>query len=77
MQAHPEHEQRDADLRQLLGKVLVRNESRSKRPDHYAGDQVSEKRWEAETSGQKTKHECKPEPSGDDGDERCFVRDAS
>ena len=37
MQSNPEHQENDADLGELVGQSLIRNESRREGPEHNAG----------------------------------------
>ena len=52
LQAHAEHQQDDADLRELLGQRRVGDEARRVRPDEHPGEQVADDGREAETLGE-------------------------
>jgi hypothetical protein len=64
VQAHAEHQQDHADLRELRGEICVGNESGRERPDRDAGQQVADQRRQAHASREK------PEPEREDEADR-------
>jgi surface antigen len=57
MQADPEHQQDDAEFRQLARDRLVRDIAWRKRANNDAGDQVPSERGKPQTIGQRSENE--------------------
>ena len=74
MQADAEHQEDDADLGKLRRKVLVGDETRRMRADKDAGDQVTDKRRQAEAIGDGAEDERKDEAPDDGRNQRRIVR---
>jgi hypothetical protein len=77
MQADAEHQQDDADLRQLGGEVGIRDEARCERTYRDAGDQISDERRQAHAGGEESKGEGEDEADGDQCDEFGFMGHAA
>jgi hypothetical protein len=48
---HPEHQENDADLGELIGELLVGDKARRCRPDQDTGGEVADQRRELEPMG--------------------------
>jgi hypothetical protein len=72
--ADPEHQQDDADLRDLRGQLLVRHEPGRERTDHDAREQVADERRKADAHGEEAADEREAQPDRDRRDERDVVR---
>ena len=57
MEPHPEHQQNNAQLRELLHRVGIRHKSRRIRPYHYPGQQVPDQWRQMQFSGNKAEKE--------------------
>ena len=64
LQTDAEHEENDADLRELLGERGVRHESRGVRTDKRSGEQVADDGRESEPLGDVSQNEGGREPAG-------------
>ena len=73
MKAHAEHQQDDADLRELQGEFPVRHEAGRMRANQHAGDKVADERRNAETIGYDTEDECQPQTRDNGGDQGCVM----
>ncbi len=73
MQPHPEHQQNDADLRQLVGQRLVGDEARRERPEQHAREQIADQRRGAQAMGQGAEQERKAETGDEHGDQGAVV----
>ena len=69
MQADAEHQQHDADFRQLAGQADIGDEARCGRTDQHAGGQVADQRRQAQFEGDHAENEAEAEGGGDGGDE--------
>ncbi len=67
VQAHSEHQQDDAHVRELGGKICVSDESGCERSERNAGWQISHERRHAQAGGDESKsqrqHECRSDRS--------------
>ena len=70
MQAHPEHQQDDADLGELQRQVLVGDKARRGRADRDPGEQVSDQRRDPQTMGDRAKDEGEADTEDDRRDQR-------
>jgi hypothetical protein len=57
MQAHPEHQQHHANFGQLAGHGGIGHETRGKRANHHARQQITHQRRQPHTRCQKTQHQ--------------------
>ena len=76
MQADAEHQQDDADLGQLAGQRLIRDESRRIGPERYAGEQIADEGRDADALCDGAENEGEAEAHDDRGDEWGVVRHA-
>lgn len=74
MDAHPEHEEDDPDLGELLGECDIGHEARRERPHGDARHEVAHQRRKAEPDGQHPQREGEREAGRDGDDERGLVR---
>ncbi len=77
MHADAEHQQDDADLRQLRRQRLIGDEPRRMRADGDSGQEVADQRREPEPIGDRSEQKRQHQPEDDGGDERRVVRHAS
>jgi hypothetical protein len=72
MEVHPhaEHEQDDADLRELLREADIADKPRRVRPDHHAREQVADDRREPQPVRDQPEHPRGRERGGDGGEQR-------
>ena len=75
MEPDAEHEQAHTDLRKLIRDTGIGDESRRKRPNCHARDEVAEEEWQFELRGDQPKNEGESDPRGDGGDKGGFVID--
>jgi hypothetical protein len=66
VQTDAEHEQNDADLRQLRRQALVGHVARRERAHRHAGQKVADQRRDPQPLGEDAEHEGKAE-GGNDG----------
>ena len=69
MQADAEHQQHDADFRQLPGEIDIGDEAGGGRADHDAGQQVADQWRHAQARGHEAENQRQPEGCGNGGDE--------
>ena len=70
MQAHPEHQQDDADLGQLQRQVLVGDKAGRERADRDAGEQVPDQRRDPQPVGDRAEDEGETDAEDDRRDQR-------
>jgi hypothetical protein len=70
--ADAEHQENDADFRDLLCEAGVGDEARSKGADDNAGNQVADQRGQTETCGKKTEQQ-RERDCGCDRENQCSV----
>jgi hypothetical protein len=58
VQPHAEHQQHDADLRELQRHLLIADEPGRVRPQHDPRQQISDNRREPELFGNQTENKC-------------------
>ena len=73
LQADAEHQQDDADLRQLFRQRRIGHEARRVRPDQHAGQQIAHDRRKAQALGDVAKHERGAEAAREGQDELVTV----
>jgi hypothetical protein len=73
MQPDAEHQQDDANFRELARHGRIGDKPWGERPDGDAGHQVADKRWQTETRGNKAETEREHEAHGNRGDQYGFV----
>ena len=69
MQADAEHQQDDADLRELARERLVGDEARRRRADEHAGDEIADERRQTQPMGERAEHPGKGQRNDDGGDQ--------
>ena len=74
MDPHAEHEENDADLRQLLRQSSVGDESGCEWPDDHAGNEIADERRQTQSRRGEPEDEREPDTGGKGGDESGFVR---
>jgi hypothetical protein len=65
MQPDAEHEEDDADLRELRCEPDVGHEPGREGADRHARQQVADEGWESQTRGEEAEHEGESEAGGD------------
>ena len=76
MQAHPEHQKDDPDLRQLRGEALIGDEAGGEGTDHDPGEKISGERRDAQAMGDDPEHEGQHDGADEGSDQRCVMRHA-
>ena len=76
MQADAEHQQDDADLRQLRGEALIGHEAGGEGSDHHPGEEISGKRRDAQPMGDDPEQEGQHDGADEGSDQRGIVRHA-
>ena len=74
MQPNSEHQQHDADFRELAGDFDIGDVSGRKRPDQDTGQQVADKRWHTKPHRDEAHDERKTQRGGEGSDEWKLVR---
>jgi hypothetical protein len=74
VEAHPEHQQDDADLGELSRELEVGDEARRGRPDHDAGQQIADERRQPEPGRDEPENEGQAERRGQRRDQGQVVR---
>ena len=69
MQADAEHQQDDADLRQLACKPGIRHEARRERADRHARHEIADERWQPDLLGDEAEAEGEREAGRDGRDQ--------
>ena len=73
MQADAEHQQHDADFRELRGGVEVGDEARCRRADDDAGDKVADQGRQLDAFGDEAEDQGDAEAGGQGGDQGNIV----
>ena len=77
MQAHSEHQQDHADLRQLLGQTQIGDEAGSEGADGDARQEITDDGRQMEPHGDEPAQQGEAQPGGDGGDQCDVMRQAS
>ena len=76
MQADAEHQQDDADLGQLRGEALIGDEAGGEGADDDPGEEISDKRRDAQPMGDNSEQEGQDDGADESGDQRGILRHA-
>src|SRR6476660_8425592 len=74
MQAHAEHQENDADFRELTRKIGVADKSGCEGAKCDARKEIANNWWKTQPMGQQATKECEHQTHGDRGDQRSVVR---
>jgi len=74
VQPHAEHQKNDADFGQLRRQREIRHESRGRRSDNDAGQEIPDQRRDSQPIRNRPEHEGKDQADDDGGDERRMMR---